>query len=255
MPLPDLNQLCLECVVPPQKLCVTMPGGASLCVNLPDATPPNASEVARAMLAQVNAALTPLTPLFNIIDAVVSIVACVQAIPDAIIKLDPSGIIQCVPEMVQKLSKLLAIIPPLSIPITIRDILAVIIAFLSGLKSDLEDAKIQLNRILVAQLKAAQPGNSKLLDVISCAQATFDAMMAHIREGAAPLNRLIGLLNALLGLVPGVDPIPCLGSVEGLPQPVIDTLTTFIDVLTIVRNILPGGLKINLYTPKGANCV
>lgn len=235
-------------------MCVSMPGGAELCVNLPNIIPPNASEVARAMLAQVNTALTPLTPVFNIIDAVVSIVACVQAIPDAILQLDPAGLIQCIPDMVEKISKLLTMIPPLSIPVAIRDILAVIIAFCEGLKSDLEDANQQLERILQAELKAATPGNSGLLTVIACAQSAYDAFMSNIREGASPLNRLIGLINALLALVPGVDPMPCLGSLEGLPTPLIDVLTAFIDILTIIRNLLPGGFKINLFTPKGANC-
>ncbi len=255
MPLPlPLSEICKPVVVPPQSLCVTMPGGAQLCVNLPVVVPPSASEVARAMFAQINAALAPLTPIFNLIDAIAAVVACVQAVPEAITKLDVFALVQCVPDMVEKVAKLMSLIPPLSIPVTIRDILTVIIAYLSGLVADLEDAKAQLQAIALANLKAQTPGNAGLFGAVLCAQGLYEAGMANMAAGAEPLNRLMGILNALLALVPGVDPLPCLGSLDALPTVVIDTLNAFIDILNIIKNILPGGLKLFPYTPKGANC-
>lgn len=254
MPLPGNDTICLDCQTPPQALCASLPGGAQLCVNLPNAVIPSPSEVARQFFAQLNAALTPLTPIFNILDAVTAVFNCVQAIPDAITKLDVGELLKCAPDMFEKVQKLTTIFPPLSIPVMVKDALTAIIAFLSGLRDDLDGAQRQLNRIAAANLLAQQPGNANLLAAISCAQNTYDRWMEHMQGSAEPLNRLMGILNMFLSLVPGVDPLPCLGLGGGNVTALQDALEDFIQVLTIVRNLLPGGLKLNPYVPKGANC-
>lgn len=252
MPLPAL--VCLDCIVPPQSLSVTMPGGAVLSASLPNSIVPSSGEIARQLFAQVNAALTPLSPVFAIMDAIKAIVDCVTAVPEAITKLDVAGLLQCAPDMVNAFAKVAAIFPPLSLPQTIRDILAAIIAFLEGVRSDLEGAKRQLDRIAELSTAAQKPGNAALLPILGCAEAFYSKVMEHTANSAAPLNKLLGLINMLITLIPGVQPIPCLGSLDGTPSVIQDLLSAFIDVLTIVRNLLPGGLVLNPYIPKGANC-
>ena len=252
MPLPAT--ICLDCVVPPQALCLSFPGGGQLCVNLPNAIIPSSSEVARQFFAQVNAALAPLGPIFAVMDAIKATVACVTAVPEAITKLDVTGLLQCAPDMAEKLSKLLTLFPPLSIPVLVRDLISAMIVFLEGLRNDLEGAKRQADRILEAATASQQPGNSSLAAIVSCAQGFYDKVMEHMSSSAAPLNRLIGVINAFLSLIPGVQPIPCIGGLDGTPSVIQDALRAFITTLTIVRNLLPGGLKLNPYVPKGANC-
>ena len=91
MPLPDLREFCIDVDVVPGEVCITFPGGAELCATIPDLVPPQPDKLIRALFAQVNAALQPLTPIFNIIDAVVAIFECVKAIST----LNPEEIINC----------------------------------------------------------------------------------------------------------------------------------------------------------------
>lgn len=254
MPLPNPSTLCTLFPVPPPNICLTFPGGAELCAQLTGSIVPSTSELARQAFGMINAALAPLTPIFNIIDLGTTIVDCVKAVPDAILKLDPTGLIECAPSMLEALQKVVSMVPQLSIPVMIRDILSVIILFLEGLRNDLDGAVRQLERIAQVNLLAQQPGNFNLGQCAICCQASFDKFMEFTLASAEPLNRLMGLLNAFLALVPGVDPLPCLGSLAGTPTVIQDFLSTFIDILKIVRNLLPGGLKLNLYSPKGANC-
>ena len=254
MPLPDPSTLCALFSVPPPNICMTFPGGAELCAQLSGSIVPSTSELARQAFGMINAALAPLAPVFNIIDLGTTIVDCVSAIPDAILNLDPTGLIECAPNMIEALNKVLSMVPQLSIPVMIRDILSVIIMFLEGLRNDLDGAVRQLERLAQMNLLAQQPCNFNLVAAITCCQASFDKFMEFTMGGVEPLNRLFGLLNAFLALVPGVDPLPCLGSLAGVPTVIQDLLSTFIDILKIVRNILPGGLKLNLFSPKGANC-
>lgn len=252
MPIPNLP--CLECIVPPQALCLTAPGGVSLCVNLPSLTVPTLSEIARQMFAQINTLIAPLGPVFALMDVVKALGDCVQSVPEAIVKLDPSGLIQCAPVLVEKLAKVAMMFPPLSIPIMLKDAITAIIAFLQGLQEDLQGAQLQLDRILEANTASLLPGNAALIDVVSCARSFYDRVMEHIAAGASPLNRLLGVLNFLVGFLPGVPPLPCIGGLDGLPTYVQTVLEKFITVLKIARSLLPGGLKITPYIPAGANC-
>src|SRR5678816_2695961 len=84
MPLPDLETLCVELTVTPQRLTVIVPGGASLDPELPDLGPADPMRLAKQLLAQANAALAPLGPVFDLIDVGLALVEAVKAIPDAI---------------------------------------------------------------------------------------------------------------------------------------------------------------------------
>lgn len=213
------------------------------------------SELARQMFGQINSALAPILPLLDIVDAVTSMTECIKAVPSALIELDPTKLFECAPLMVAAVAKVANLIPPLSLPATIRGILDTLIVALEGMKQDLEGAKLQLDRLLEAGTASQLPGNSPLIAIVLCATNFYDAVMQHTANTATPLNRVIGLVNLLLSLIPpGNIVIPCVGGLDGLPQPIIDLLEKFIQVLKIIRALIPGGLKLNLFVPKGAGC-
>jgi hypothetical protein len=89
MPLPNREDICVELTVTPQRLSLTFPGGAALAAQLPDIGIPDPMELSKQLMAQANAALAPLVPVFNIIDTVLALFQAVKSIPDAITHLDP----------------------------------------------------------------------------------------------------------------------------------------------------------------------
>ena len=107
MPLP----ICLEIPELGDPPVITLPGGVSIQqFNLMEAIQP---------------ALTPLMPVFDIIDTVVAVFNCVKAIPDSLgPPPDPTALAACIPELAEKVSKLLKLIPQLSLPYTIIGMLA-----------------------------------------------------------------------------------------------------------------------------------
>ena len=106
MPLP----ICLEIPELGDPPVITLPGGVSIQqFNLMEAIQP---------------ALTPLMPVFDIIDTVVAVFNCVKAIPDSLgPPPDPTALAACIPELAEKVSKLLKLIPQLSLPSTIIGII------------------------------------------------------------------------------------------------------------------------------------
>src|SRR5580704_7442375 len=105
MNFPIASVLCLP--PPPHiDLCITFPGGATVCaMDILNAADP--FQIIQSLLQSVNTALAPLTPIFNIIDVVEAIVACIQAIPQCLAPPNPEPLIKCIPVLVAALAKVL----------------------------------------------------------------------------------------------------------------------------------------------------
>ena len=95
--------ICIEIPELPDPISITLPGGVSMeSINL---------------LEQLQPALAPLVPLFNIVDTVVALFNCIKAIPEVIgPPPDPTILAACIPELAEKVNALLKLIPQLSLP-------------------------------------------------------------------------------------------------------------------------------------------
>jgi len=238
MPLPDLSEVCIDLKVTSQELCITFPGGAEMCVQIPGV--PDPTDVSTQLLAQANAALTPLVPVFNIIDAILALFKCVKAIPDSLgPPPDPTKLAECIPDLAEKIDKLLKLIPQLSIPVLIAGLIDVILFYLEGLRGQLKAIIAAQVRIAAAATRAAELGNVQLRTVVDCATASMDAYLQNLNEGMKPLNRLVGLLNVFLQLA-GLPTIPDLANLGDDAEAALTPLDAVIDSLKTVRAGLPG---------------
>jgi hypothetical protein len=238
MPLPDLSAVCVDLKVTPQELCITFPGGAEICVQVPGV--PDPTDVSKQLLAQANAALAPLVPVFNIIDAILALFKCVKAIPDSLgPPPDPTKLAECIPDLAEKIDKLLKLIPQLSIPVLIAGLIDVLLFYLEGLRGQLQAIIAAQVRIAAAATRAAELGNVQLRTVVNCANASMDAYLQNLNEGMKPLNRLVGLLNLFLQLA-GLPTIPDLSDLGDDAQAALAPLDAVIDSLKTVRAGLPG---------------
>jgi hypothetical protein len=238
MPLPDLSTVCIDLKVTPQELCVTFPGGAEMCVQIPGV--PDPTDVSKQLLAQANAALAPLVPVFNIVDAIIALFNCVKAIPDSLgPPPDPTKLAACIPDLAEKIDKLLKLIPQLSIPVLIAGLIDVLLFYLEGLRGQLQAIIAAQVRIAAAATRAAELGNVQLRTVVDCANASMDAYLQNLNEGMKPLNRLVGLLNLFLQLA-GLSTIPDLADLGDDAEAALAPLDAVIDSLKAIRAGLPG---------------
>ncbi|MBI3184813.1 MAG: hypothetical protein HYZ28_21965 [Myxococcales bacterium] len=239
MPLPDLASVCVEIKVGKQDLCVTFPGGAEMCVQLPTTSVPDPMELSKQLMAQANAALAPLVPMFNILDVVLALFACVKAIPDSLgPPPDPSKLAKCIPDLAEKAGKLLKLIPQLSVPLMIVGLIDVLLSFLEGLRGQLKaiiDAQV---KIAQAATRAAELGNVQLQTVVDCANANIEAQMKNLGEGAAPVNRLIGVINLFMEIV-GLPKLPDLSNLGTDAQAALAPLDAIVEQLKTARAAIP----------------
>jgi hypothetical protein len=239
MPLPDLHEACVELDVSVQGLSVTFPGGAELSVQLPTVSIPDPTELSKQLMAQANAALMPLVPVFNILDVVLALFECVKAIPDSLgPPPDPTKLAACIPDLAAKANKLLKFIPQLSIPLMVVGLIDVLITFLEGIRGQLEAIIAAQVRIAQAAARAAELDNAQLQLVLDCANGNIEAQMKSIGEGAAPVNRLIGVINVFMSLA-GLKPLPDLANLGTDAQAALEPINLIIDQLETARSAIP----------------
>jgi hypothetical protein len=218
--------ICLEIPEIPDPLSITLPGGVTMQqINLMQAIQP---------------ALTPLMPLFDIIDTVVAVFNCVKAIPDSLgPPPDPTALAACIPELAEKVAKLLRLIPQLSLPYTIIGIIDLVIDTLRQARSQLMHLQQQMQQILGAIDRATELEDAGLMAITSCAQANVAQEAANVGKSLASLGKLIGILNIFLGIVGGPE-VPDLSNLAGRPlDDVIPPIDAIIEALQTVRSAVP----------------
>lgn len=218
--------ICLEIPEIPDPLSITLPGGVTMQqINLMQAIQP---------------ALTPLMPLFDIIDTVVAVFNCVKAIPDSLgPPPDPTALAACIPELAEKVAKLLRLIPQLSLPYTIIGIIDLVIDTLRQARSQLRHLQQQMQQILGAIDRATELEDAGLMAITSCAQANVAQEAANVGKSLASLGKLIGILNIFLGIVGGPE-VPDLSNLAGRPlDDVIPPIDAIIEALQTVRSAVP----------------
>lgn len=210
---------------------------------------PSFSEMALQHLSQLGPAMSFMAPFFNVLDAALAIYRCVKAVPDAITSLDPTELLQCVPDLVEKINQLLNMIPYLSLPRMIKRIIRAMANLLRGIANDLDVIRDRLDEMLEAIDDAADLSDVTLSGFLACAQNTVEDGLLTTAEALKGIGRIILLVNILMGLFGGPE-IPCFGTLlddVDVLDPVIDALRELANLLDkIADSIIDPQLKITL---------
>lgn len=211
LPLPD--ELCSELEIDISlflDLSIDLPGGVALRAQLPSGTFPNLPDIVGSLMGQLNSALTPLMPVFRIIDVIIAIVEFSKAVPDALgPPPDPLGVIKKLKKLLKAFAKLAPLFPPISIPIMIVGVCKVVVAALTALIDQIEHsltvtASLNLARDRAAAL-ALDPdlleGAAALEASIDCAQVNLDLQLSVGMSGLGPLNKILDLLSLFASLI------------------------------------------------------
>ncbi len=241
MPLPsDVISLLTVCgiQVPKRDCCVPLPGGAEICVQLPQVGIPDPIEIQIMLFAQVNAALAPMAPVFRILDVVLALVECIKAIPKAIFPPNPAPVIQCIVKLVEVVVEILKLVPPFSLLFTVAAILDCLILFLGSLDTTIRTVIEKNAALLAASLAPATPGAAF---IIACEKGNLDAYVKNLNEAMKPLNRLLGVINLFMTLAgqDGIPPFDAIGSTAAEAEAFLDPLSATVTTLRTIRSFIP----------------
>ncbi len=228
--IPDIDDICL-------------PGGACLSYVWDGIGKiPTAADMSLDFYSQIGPALTPLIPMFNMLDTVLAIFKCIQAIPDAITSLNPSELVKCVPELAKLIDKLLGLIPQMSIPKMIKAALGNMSKLLRSIAIEIGYVSEELERIAKKIDRAADLNDIKMNGFLVCAQQDAHDTIRATGAALAGVGRMVLLLNIFIGLV-GAEEIPCFGSIiednmDSLDV-LVDLLNTLAELLQTMANAIP----------------
>lgn len=220
-----MAQVCIHIPAYPDPQRLTLPGGIQIeAINLTEVIQP---------------ALTPLVPLFQIVDAVVAVFNCVKAIKDAVASLDPTKIDDCIKDLATKTGKLLQLLPQLSLPLTVLGLIDLLLLVISQVRGQLLHLRGELSRLTGVVDRAKELDDPCLLAIGDCTRFNIEREAANIGAQLASLGRLIGLLNLFLGMI-GAPEVPDFSELSGKPiDEVLPALEAIEKTLRSVRSGIP----------------
>ena len=245
----DVN-LGVKLAIDLNHISIQFPGGFTLEVDT-GVDIANVADVATSLLGKVNAALMPLGPLFDIMDCLIA----AKLVFDAIPSLNPVKIGAAIKKFVAALVKVVGILPPLSIPILIANIVTVLLVLCEGLRAQFKTLTIVQAKIDVGTLRAdwlyVQPWGvgmaEQLRAALLCSQSNLNLAFNSIGNQAEPLNRLISIVNILCSMI-GLPELPTLGALGTATafvpaghaaEGAIKVLDALVEALQVVQELLP----------------
>lgn len=222
-----------------------------ICIDIPDIGDPFAVTLPGGIdiedfniMKAIQPALTPLMPLFEVIDVVVAIYNCVKAIPDCFgPPPDPSGLVACLPDLAKKIMKLLELIPFVSLPITVAHLLDLVIAGLQEVKQKFQHLQDQLGQIERAIQQGRNLKDAGLTAILACAQGNVNQEAQNVGKSLASLGKLLAIIGIFMSLIGGPQ-IPDLAHLNGAPlKEIIAPIDDLVQILLVVRKAIPYPLR------------
>jgi hypothetical protein len=192
--------LCIHVPALREPLEITLPGGIAMRhIELADLIQP---------------ALAPLVPIFNIVDCIAALYACAKAVVDALgPPPDPTKLAACVPELAEKVSKLLGLVPVLSLPLLIVGLIDLLIAVLSDVRAQLIHLQVEIEQATRIIERARELNDPNLEKIWGCVRESVGQEAANLGKQLASLGKLIGLINVFMGLIGGPE-VPDFAALE-----------------------------------------
>ena len=178
--------------------------------------------------------------MLTVIDGLVSVFKVVEAIPAAIIELDPFAVFEAIKEAGKKMAKLAGLIPQLSLPITILSLIDFIILALDCIITKLDTLAALLAALDEKMAIAIEKGNAQLIAIIDCAQQDAQRQAQALGVAFGALAPFINILNLLLGMIPGgikldLETAGAGGTIDDILVPLVKMR----DALKAARELIP----------------
>jgi hypothetical protein len=221
--------------IPP--ISVTFPGG----ITLEGAAPPEQAtqplRVAKSLIDQAGPVMSGLAPFFKLLDAIMALAKLGSSIPDAILQLSPEPILEAIQELAPKLAAVAALIPQLSIPLMIVNLIDVVILFLQGVVGQLGALAEDAQRATDAAARAEVLDSDRLRDIAQCLQENVDIQTANMSASMGPIGKILEIITLLASLA-GLPEMPAIGEFTD-PAAGIAVLEGFVDTISDIRDAIP----------------
>lgn len=164
---------------------------------------PSASDMVAEFLNQAQTALAPVKRYLEMVQTVAAIVECITKIPDALMSLDPTELLDCFEKIHKAVMKILTYLPPLSYLKMGLDLCSFCIQLIDGILDLLRaiDRRIQDYSKLLEEAKAA--GDQELQQAMSCGASELLPGIIQMADAMLFIKPAIDTLLEPLSMAPG----------------------------------------------------
>jgi hypothetical protein len=184
---------------------INLPGGLTLAPTGNPSKLQNPCDCLFQLLGMSAPALGALAPLEINIDAALAMNDILGAIPEAVATLNPVPLIQKIVDAAEKIAKLINLAPFLALPRLVLSMLDFMILALDCLILKLQELQSIYEDLGIKADLAIELGNVELGAIIDCAKDDADLQLANLLQAFGALEPIIGMLNMLLGMIPGLN--------------------------------------------------
>lgn len=244
IPIPNL----IPCE--PPNLDIQLPGGFSIKPFLGGDTPFSDCNQIESLMQQLQAALSAIQPVFLISDVLLAVLACIQAIPDAITSLSPAPLYECLEGLLAALIALVcALYPPFAYPVMILSIIRFITSAIRCVRDNLDALCDGIRRLTNLQELVKLGLQPELDDILSrtnenlrCQQVSLVTSLEVIITLLEFINGLIEVANSLSptgdDLMPQI-PIPVIDGVDTPCEEIVAIMDDILSVLDTFTAVIP----------------
>lgn len=244
------------CVTPPTvppNLTVTLPGLGELTFirdQLDKA--PRPSELVLRALNNLAPALAPVYSMLRVLDVLIALYACTQAIKKAVTQLNPGPIISCFEKLIKAIANLIPLIPPITYIKMVVDIVVVMRVLVDDLLSivTILDARITTIQNMLDQ--GMEDDDNSLVELGNCAKADLNDEAATLMQVMELITKFMQVVMIVMDLMAEVLPGPLADKVKEVKEDLLGSQDALDDVsvtdfpplgqlqqiLVIIRNIL-----------------
>lgn len=201
--------ITIQCISPPaysRPPRLTIPN-IGLLEEMHDAISriPDPAELIAKLMNKAMLALAPLQKFLKMVEAIMAIKQCIEAIPRSLIPPNPQPIIDCFKALIKAVAALIQEVPPIPYIQTVIDLCRLMTDFIDGVWTFMARLDAKISNLLNVQAYAQALGDTTLIQFANC----------NLNHTIAPLLRMLDLLtlvspllNVLLSVILRLIPSP-----------------------------------------------
>lgn len=183
----------------PPALDIDFPGGGEIeSVHHTLSKIPTAHEYLLNAFTQAGPGLAPFKPFFDLLALSEAMANCQKAVPKAISELSPDPVLDCIPDVIEKLDSVVKLEPHLSVPISAASLVDGAIEFM-GVAIDICILLIERYEELTNwQTTASRISDAALDSLLDCADSDLNSIKDNVSDGAKSIGPLLALVQRYL---------------------------------------------------------
>jgi len=164
---------------------------------------PDPAEIMSKFMNTLNLALAPIRKYLQMVEVIIAIKQCVEAVPKAIMTLSPNPIFDCLKALARTIVMIMQDIPPFPYIFMAVDVAGICVDLIDAMIALIERLDAKIAALVNLQNYAAALGDLELIDLANCGLAGVKLTMQRLLDVLKiikPINDII--IQVIMRLMP-----------------------------------------------------